>query len=323
MSTPRAGDVHVSRPLTNFSTRYMQAMTAFVATNAIPNAPVAKQADKYWVFNKGDLFRNQAEKRADGTETAGMNWRLSTDAYFADVWGIHDDITDRQRSNEDDGVELEESSTEAVTMACMIRRENEFASAAMSTGVWGTDVAGTTDFTKWDAASSTPISDFRTGARVIHQNTGFRPNQAVMDRETYDALLDNEDILSRVTGGSMTDKPALIQRQLLAAMLELEAIHVMDAVQNTALEGDADAMSFIAPNGALLYYAPIGTLRRRHPTAMAQFSWTGYLGANANGIRIKNFRMENIEADRIEAQMAFDFKITGSDLGYYFNDPTG
>jgi hypothetical protein len=41
-------------------------------------------------------------------------------------------------------------------------------------------------------------------------------------------------------------------------------------------------------------------------------------GASSSGYRIKRFRMENIEADRIEGQMAFDYRVVAPELGYFF-----
>ena len=76
-------------------------------------------------------------------------------------------------------------------------------------------------------------------------------------------------------------------------------------------------MKFIGGNHALLYYAAPG-VSGSMPTAGAQFSWVGYLGATSEGLRIKRFRDEKTESDIVEAQMAFDYKVVAKDLGYYF-----
>jgi hypothetical protein len=38
------------------------------------------------------------------------------------------------------------------------------------------------------------------------------------------------------------------------------------------------------------------------------------------GARIKRFRMEELAADRVEGEMAFDMKLVGADLGIFFYD---
>ena len=141
----------------------------------------------------------------------------------------------------------------------------------------------------------------------------------LIGREAYDTLLDNDDILSRITGGSTNAIPAMVMRSLLAALFEIDAIYVMDSVYNTANEGATDSNAFIGGDNALLYYAP-DSVGLEEPTAAVQFSWTGLMGSTENGIRIKRFRIEAKESDRIEAQMSFDFKLVATELGYFFSD---
>jgi hypothetical protein len=95
VTNPTAGDVHVNTPLTNFSQKYLLSADMFIATRAFPNAPVTKQSDLYYEFNRGDFYRDEAQERADGTESAGGGFRLSTNPYFARVYAFHKDVTDR------------------------------------------------------------------------------------------------------------------------------------------------------------------------------------------------------------------------------------
>ena len=47
------------------------------------------------------------------------------------------------------------------------------------------------------------------------------------------------------------------------------------------------------------------------------FAWKGLYGAGDQGSRVKSFRMEHLESDRIEGDMAFAMKQVGADLGCY------
>jgi hypothetical protein len=58
---------------------------------------------------------------------------------------------------------------------------------------------------------------------------------------------------------------------------------------------------------------------RNAPSAGYTFSWNGYLGASAFGGRIKKFRMEAISCDRIEIEMAYDYKIVAPELGQFYS----
>lgn len=311
VTNPTAGDVHVNRPLTNFSQKWLQDQSMFVGLDVMPNNPVQNQSDLYYEFSRADFFRDEAEERADGTESAGSGFTLSTSPYTARVYAFHKDITDRQRANQDSPVRLERSASQFVMQKLMLLRERLMTSAYFGQSIWATD-ANASD---WDGAGD-PILDIRTGKRVVHGLTGKRPNRLLIARDSYDALLDNAKVLDRIIGGATTQLPALVMRQRLAEILELEQILVLDSVVNSAVRGAAEDTDFLASDGALLYYAPRG-VSLDEPTAGMQFSWTGFLGATEAGMRIKRFRMEQLESDRIEGQMAFDYKVTAPELGYF------
>jgi len=326
VTNPTAGDVHVNRPLTNFSQKYLLNTAMFVALRAFPNIAVAKQSDLYYVFDREDFLRDEAEERADGTESAGGGFDLSTEPYFARVYAYHKDVTDRQRANQDDQIQLDQSAAQFVTQKLLIRRERLFVNKFMGTGIWDNELvgdavsAGAGEFLKWSNAASDPVVDIRNAKRVIHSTTGYRPNKMLIGREAYDILVDNDGILARVLGGATTDMPAMALMKLLAGLFELDEIFVVDGVANTSKKGAAtQTTGFIGGDNALLYYAPnVATLGE--PTAGAQFSWNGLMGNTDAGMRIKRFRMEPIESDRIEGQMAFDYRLTGAALGFYFSD---
>lgn len=328
VTNPTAGDVHVNRPLTNFSQKYLLSSTMFVALAAFPNLPVTHQSNLYYVFDKDDFLRDEAAERADGTESEGGAFNLSTEPYYARVYAFHKDVTDRQRANQDNQVGLDQSASQFVTQKLLIQRERLFINKFMGLNIWDNEAVGVAsgpsagEFLKWSAGSSDPVRDIRTAKRVVHAMTGYRPNKMLIGREAYDILVDNDGVLARMIGGATTEIPAIVLRQMLAQLFELDAIYVADAVANTSKKGAAvQNVGLIGGNGALLYYAP-DTVGLGEPTAAAQFSWTGLMGNTENGLRIKRFRMEHLEADRIEGQQAYDYRLTGKSLGYYFHDAT-
>ena len=314
-SSPLAGDVHVNVPLTNFAQRFLQAADTFIGLRAFPNLPVAKQSDLYYTFDRNDFLRDEAELRADGTESAGGGFTMGTDPYFCHVYAFHKDVTDRQRANADAQVKLDQSATSYVMGKMLIKRERVFVDSLFTSAVWNYYTPQNVD---WSNATSTPIADIRTAKRAIQQETGYRPNRMLIGRTGYDTLMDNDEILSRIIGGATAAMPAHVKKQHLTELLELEEILVMDSIVNTGKKGDADqTKSFIGSDDALLYYAPM-TIGAEEPTAGMQFSWSGYMGATDSGTRMKKFRKESIESDRVEAQMAFAYKRTSAELGYFF-----
>ena len=113
MFTPTNGDVHVNTPLTQISIAYLQDQDQFVAAQVCPVIPVSKQSDRYYVYNRGDFFRDQMQKRAPGTPAASSGYRLdNTPTYFADVWAENKPIPDQLRGNADAVLNIDRDATE-------------------------------------------------------------------------------------------------------------------------------------------------------------------------------------------------------------------
>ena len=328
MTTPTNSAVHVDAALTNISVAFLQNADNFVAGQVFPNVPVAKQSDRYFVFDRGDFNRDEAEVRAPGTESAGGGYNLdNTPTYFANVYAIHKDVPDQIRANADPAVDVERAAAEWVMHKMLIRREKAWVNSFFKTGVWTneeTGVAGTPgtgETVKWsDTTSGDPIGDLRAAKSAILESTGFEANTLVLGQKVMDALTDHPDIVDRVkySGGVGNGNPARVNEQTLAQLMGIERIMVSKAIENTGAEGAANSHSFISGSNALLTYAaPAASLMT--PSAGYNFSWNGFMGqSNAFGIATKRFYLDALESTRVEAQMAFDMRLVSKDLGYYF-----
>lgn len=325
-ANPTAGDVHVDRPLTVMSVAWLQAAERYVADRVFPVVLVAKQSDLYYVFDRGDWLRAVAEKRAPATESVGGGFRLSTDNYFADVWAFHKDVADQVRANADSILDPDRSAVQFSTQACMTRRELEWSTNYFATGIWGgTDQTGVTggspganEFQYWNESGSTPIVDVREMKQAISRTTGFTPNKLVLGSDVWNTLQDHADFTDRIVSGQTPGGPAIVNRQVLASVLELDEVLVSDAVINTGPEEGTDSIDFVLGKHALLLYvAPAPAIDI--PSAGYTFSWTGLFGAGSAGSRIKRFRKESLSADRVECEMAWDQKVVASELGRFFD----
>lgn len=332
---PSRSDVHVNRPLTNISIAFLQNAENFVANRVFPNLPVSKKSDAFFTYERGEFNRDEMEERAPATESAGGNYQIGTDTYFARTRAYHKDVPDEVRDNADDPINLDREATEFVTHKALIKREVTWSTTFFVAGdpgdTWTFDVdgaasasasfdptsAGNNDKVFWNNASSTPIEDIRLLKRFVLESTGFLPNTLTLGRAVFDALVDHPDIVGRLDRGQTPVGPAMANRAQLAALFEVDEILVMDAVQNTGKEGQTAVHSFIGGKNALLSYKPSspGLLT---PSAGYTFSWTGRVGSGNDGMRIKRFRMEPIESDRVEIDMSYDQKLISADLGAFF-----
>ena len=325
MPQPTARDVHVNTPLTNISIAFLQSADSFVASQVFPTVPVAKQSDRYYTYERGDFNRDEMKRRAPSTESAGGGYNVdSTPTYFAHVYAFHKDIDDQIRANADSVLSLDREATEFNAHKALIRKETIFAANYLQTGVWATDRTGVAasptgaQFLQWNDANSTPIEDVRGEMTVQQRSTGFRPNTLVLTQPVFDVLIDHPDMVDRVKYGTQS-QVSTVDISEMRMLWKIERILVMSGIVNNAAEGAANSHDFIGGNTALLVYsAPNPGLMT--PSAGYDFRWTGLLGGASGtaGTRVKKFRIERINSDRVEIEMAFDLKLVAADMGTLF-----
>lgn len=326
MPSPTQADLHVNIPLTNVSVAYMQSAGSFIADKVFPKVKVDKQSNLYYKYSKSDWRRTEVQRRAPGTESVGTGWKTTTDSYFAHVYAVHKDIDDQMRANADSVWSLDRDSTELVTNQHLLKRDIDWTAAYFTTGVWATEKTGVASapaanqFVKWSDAASDPIGDVAGWLIDFRQLTGFAPNFCVMGALVMKALKQHPDIIDRI---KYTQK-GIVSEDLIATLFDVDELYVTYATQATgpettdAVTQDAAATyAFIGDAKALLFgYAP-SSPSVLTPSAGYTFTWSGYLGGNSQGIRIKKFRMEHLASDRVEAEQTYDMKVVCPDMGLF------
>lgn len=324
MTQPTKGDVHVNKPLSNISIAFMQDQGQFIADRVFPNIPVPQQSDRYYTYDRGYFNRDEMEERAPGAESSGSGYSVdNTPTYYAKVYAFHHDVPDQIRANVDSVIQPDSDAAKLISLKALIKREKLWVAKYFVPSVWTNDYAGVAaapganQVLQWNDANSTPIEDVTAAITRVLQSTGFAPNKLVIGRQVWDALKNHPDIIDRVKYGQTAPGAAKISLQALADLFEVQEIMVMNAIENTAKEGQTASHAFIGGKRALLVYAPPSP-GLQVPTAGYTFSWNGFLGASALGGRVKKFRMEHLESDRVEIQMAFDQKLVSADLGHFW-----
>jgi hypothetical protein len=323
--------VHVDVPLTNLTIAFNQEPSNFIADQVFPIVSVSKQSDKYYLYNQDDSNRaGNVKKLAPRTEVERIGLSVSTDAYFAEVYGLGADFSEQDLANEDAALEIRSQQAFDVVNQLRIHREQQFADTFFKTGVWGTEYAGVASsptgpqVIQWsDYTNSTPIVDITTARRTSFlKSGGFDMNSMVVDMETRDVLINHPDILSRLNGGSTITNTALVTNSKLAEIFEVENFFVMKAVRNSAAEGLTASNGFISSKKAMLVHGP----RRaglRVPAAGLTFCWDAIPGVSGLGITVETFSDDALKrqqiAEMIQVKMSYDMKVTGPNLGVFFN----
>lgn len=313
MPQPTRSQVHIDAILTNISIAYMNDMDSFVASKVFPTVNVAKQSDKYFTYSQADFYRDQAQVRSGGTESAGSGYGLSTDTYSSQVYALHKDVDDQVRANSDAPLDPDQDATRFLAHQMMIRQERDWATKFFTTSVWGND---STPSTLWDASGSDPIADIQTGINTILSDTGYLANTLVLSYAAYKTLRNHPDIVDRYKYTSADS----ISPELIGKVVDLPRVMVMKGVYNSAVEGASASYGQIGDKDALLcYVAPSAGLMTA--SAGYNFVWNGVGGGLGTSTAVSRFRMDHLRSDRIEIESAWDFKVVSSPLGYFFSNP--
>lgn len=320
MPSPSQSDLHVNVPLTNVSIAYLQNSNAYIADKVFPRVPVDHQSNYYWEYSKSDWRRTDVQRRAPGTETPGVGWKKKMGQYFCHVYGVHKDVDDQIRANADSVFKLDRDATEFVTNQLLLKRDLDWNAEYFKAGVWDTEYTGGADFTQWDDAGSDPVADMSDWTIEFRKLTGMAPNVMVLGAETMAKLKQHPAIIERI---KYTQR-GIVSEDLIATLFDVQKLYTSYATVATvaettdaATQDAAATFDFITPSkSALLLYTP-SQPSLLTPAAGYTFTWKGYLGGNAQGIRMKRFRMEPIAADRIEGEMTYDQKVVSSDMGVY------
>jgi hypothetical protein len=301
--------------LTDISVAFIQSSTKYVATKVFPSVPVQKASDKYATYSQADFLRDEVERRADNAPAVRIGYRTGTDSYIVDEWAAAHAIGDQMRANADDPFSPEMDAVRFLTQKMMIKREVEFVSKFMGTGIWGVDSSGGSDFVQWSNAASTPIEDIHDASVTMEAASGFLPNKLVLGRQAWYDLKNHPDIVDRI---KHTSRDA-VTTDLVARLFGIDEVLVSGAVRNTRGEGTTHSGSHLAGDDALLVYSPASP-GLMQPAAGYTFEWSGLLPGAVGGQVVERYRDEDAIADIVRVRAAWAQKVVSSALGVFFNN---
>lgn len=318
MPMPNPGDVYVSRMLGNISVAYIQKQSAFVADKVFPIVPVDFQSGRYPTYAKEDWFRDESQERAPGTESAGGGYDIdNTNTYYCRKYAYHKDVEDDVSANDEAPIDSDRDATIFVNQKNLLKRERIWAQNYMAP-VWGMNLTGTSgtpgagEFKQWDQSGASVLKNVEDWKELIASTTGYEPNVFVCSPDVLAVLKLNPDIKDTI---KYTQK-GVITEQLLAELFQVDRFLVPRGVVNLSAKGKAGNFQRITSKKVLLCYAPEKP-SIQVPSAGYIFAWRGYLGASKFGSRMKKFRMEELESNRIEGELAFDAKQIAADMGIF------
>lgn len=319
-----------NRYLTNMSMAFFANASDYVATSIFPICPVDFSTGFYYVFNKGDLARDNVQRKPKFGKVAPAQMGHTDQTYRCEVDQIIVGIdqigaVNYQRANVPASIDPKRAKNRFVTDQQLLHLDIMFAENFFRAGVWenefegiasGGNAAGGSQFIKFSDANSDPIKFFDARKRQIKLDGRRMPNKLTLGYDTFNALKEHPDLLERVKFTGSTANPAKVNERVLAELFGVDEVKVLDATYNAAEEGQADDMQFICePDGALLSYTT-SSPRIDEPSAGYIFTWD-MLG-NGNYVATDTFEGEGgTHSEFMEGLISTDMRKTCDDLACY------
>ena len=316
-ATASGRDAHFDAPLTNLTIAAF-AKTAelqgFIAQSIFPDVPVPKQSNRYYIVDPDSWLRISDTRRAPKTRPNRIEFRVSSDAYFADNYALAGDIAKEDLANADMALQLRENTAAVALQGLLQDLEVRVANIVTSATNMG---SGVTVSSKWsDLTNSNPLVDVTTAIAFIRSQTGIMPNTLVVDEDTFQVLRRHSKILElyKYTSGGLLDDSQIAQAMGVQRILHGRAI------KNNAVEGQAASITNVWGNNALLCYVAPG-VGLETATLGLQIRWT------PEGIPapFQVFRYDDPDpgkkVETVEVSYYQDEKIVAKNLGYLMVAP--
>lgn len=327
---PTPKSAHKDAALSALAIGYKNPM--FIADQVWPHVPVAKKSDYFFKFLKGDWFRMDAEVRGAGAEAAQGGYKLTSDSYSCLEYAIKHPVPIQLINNADAAVRPWETAINYVMRQILLRKEYVVAKKIVTAANWtsSNDAEG-----NWlaTAETNTFIADMFTAKKTVRELIGVDPNVFVCDANTWDNILQNDDVISRISGGSMTGNPAIVTKNLVAQLFGLDEVMVGGAIYSSDEETVAGTEFTVARmwetnagkgSAWLGYRTPMPAIGE--PNAGYVFEWMGDEGQQSDVAASDTYREvrkwwdDARKSFMVECSEAFDAKVTSADAGYLFTD---
>lgn len=300
--------VHIDQALPDISVAYEQALP-FVSEEVFPVVGVQKKSDKYFKFSK-QHFQIENDSIAPDGEARRIALDLEPLGYFdTEGHALEIPMTDDVKDNADPGADLQIEWTQKLTEKLRLAQERDSANLISTANIPQNITAS--GGTKWsDYVNSNPIAAVDQYKETIMQSIGVEPNTLLLPRPVFRVVRNHPQVYNRIMSVGTAKEP--LTEQQVAEAFGVSKVIVPKIVYKTSTEGQADALSFLWGNIALLFYCT-GNPGRRTPNFGYTFVWT------KQTYDIKVYRDERHDADVYKGKKYRAVVLIEPNAGFLFN----
>ena len=250
--------VKIDQALTNLVMGY--GNNIFIADQVIPTLSVAKDSDKFYVWEEnGTSIEGLEMRRSDRAKAAEVGIGVTTDNYTMEQYALRDFMPDGLLKNADSMLNFKENSAKNLIDLLDMKREVDCKDLIFTSGNYASTLRTTLATNdRWSVighADSNPQADILAAKHAVMKAARVIPNTLVIGVEGFDMLRQHDKVKEAVKYVAATGDMD-ITKQVVARYLGVEQIIVGTAVRNTAKEGQTISNAFIWGTHAALIYQP-------------------------------------------------------------------
>ncbi len=239
MSSFNGSTLHVDRPLSNLATAYENH--DLIGLQLVPAVPADKASDKFFKRNKANGIRYQDPKISHLQVPPEIETGVTLDNFNCEDYGLIGRVSIRDSENADAPLNLRQDVTLDLASRLRLAQEVRIASLLTTSGNYNSgNVTTLSGSDRWDSsAGGDPLGVVDTLRAAIWP----APNTKIkvfMGIEVWNKLKRHPQLLSLISGGANSSMPAIILRQKMAELLEVDEVLVGEAWQIATNPGQTD-----------------------------------------------------------------------------------
>lgn len=301
--------VHTNKFMSELSRKYANDM--YIADRLMPILEVGKRSDDFATYDE----RRQLNAPDDETSPEGdvneVERARGSDNYSVKDYALKDKVSQSTLDNQDDVFDEMFDLVEDLTDSMLLKMEQRIAAIVFAAGSFASGQTHSPS-TKWDAASSTIVSDLLTATSEVWRGSGRTRLIGVCGIAVWNVIANNAEIKALFNNV----REGLATTEAVARYFGIDDILVGRARQETANLGQTASYSRIwsTDNFAILSVAERPTRRSAHFGTTFQFGprtqtqWTDPSKGPSTGVLYSKIGMSQ------------DHKVVANKAGYILTD---
>lgn len=311
---PKHIDSSFNKPLVLGAVAQLQKAGNFAAMKSFPVVMADSIEGTYKYWNLEDLLRYEVAERKPGTHYKRIDTDVDTKTFFCKDYGVEEPLA-IESVGELGGNPVQQIADKLMIQGMMTFEQEMVSTFFATSGGYSKVYTGTTDFVKWDDATSNPIEDIEEGLDYVEENTGLRPNVITCTRDVFRKLKQNQEIIDRLATDSLR---ILRTEEALARIFDVEEFNVSKATYISGNEKASETRSAFATKQLIATYkAPTNAVNSPNAGLIIVRNYAGDV-VGANGMGIETYEEKQTDSTIVRLKQRFDMVIPSVDLGVVF-----